>query len=493
MASGDPILEDKAGDGSAIIDLNGSEISSGTIALARGGTGSGTASGARSNLGLGSAAIRSAEDTLTNGSNLPDGAAIKAYGDANWATGSGSINWYNADDYGGGHGTQTGITGAIAAAQSAGGGVVYIPAGTWTLTSTITVSSHYVHLQGDGAGATILYRASNYGDTLVFHTGATSPLYGCSISNMLIRQGVSNMTSTHVHVKLYYVWNFRLDNMWIKNGGRGIQVYGQTAAVFITNSQIELESGFSGYAGLVLYAGSYSNTLPYITMSNVDMYPSTSSNAWTYGILIQACDGFWANNVHVGRATNSAVAIIPSNNTTQISGLKFVNCWFDNDNSTQSYSVYISGTNNSSYPFGIMNFIGCNFQGYYTTYGFFINSSTNAENIIVDSSNFYDYVGGSLYLGGGRKIVISNNRVVGGASGGVYNGLAVSGATNFVISGNSIGYQHMSSSNSSNAYGIYIAGACGDYIVTNNNCYGNSTGGVYDGGTGNKVVTNNLP
>jgi len=55
---------------------------------------------------LGSAASRAAEDTLTDGSNLPDGAAIKAYGDANWAGGgtglpsnfSDSSNDIGADD-----------------------------------------------------------------------------------------------------------------------------------------------------------------------------------------------------------------------------------------------------------------------------------------------------------------------------------------------------------------------------------------------------------
>ena len=37
--------------------------------------------------GLGTAAARAAEDTMTDGANLPDGAAIKAYGDTNWAAG----------------------------------------------------------------------------------------------------------------------------------------------------------------------------------------------------------------------------------------------------------------------------------------------------------------------------------------------------------------------------------------------------------------------
>lgn len=43
----------------------------------------------RTSLGLGSAALRAAEDTLTDGANLPDGAAIIAYGDENWGGGTG--------------------------------------------------------------------------------------------------------------------------------------------------------------------------------------------------------------------------------------------------------------------------------------------------------------------------------------------------------------------------------------------------------------------
>jgi len=51
-----------------------------------------TAATGRTSLGLGTASTRNAEDTLTNGSNLPDGAAIKAYGDTNWG-GGGSGYW----------------------------------------------------------------------------------------------------------------------------------------------------------------------------------------------------------------------------------------------------------------------------------------------------------------------------------------------------------------------------------------------------------------
>jgi hypothetical protein len=43
-----------------------------------------TTAAQRSTLGLDSAALRAAEDTLTDGSSLPDGHAVKVYGDTNW-------------------------------------------------------------------------------------------------------------------------------------------------------------------------------------------------------------------------------------------------------------------------------------------------------------------------------------------------------------------------------------------------------------------------
>jgi len=60
----------------------------------------------KTDLSLGTAADRAAEDTLTDGSNLPDGAAIKTYGDANWSggishdgnTANGVLTYKDADE-----------------------------------------------------------------------------------------------------------------------------------------------------------------------------------------------------------------------------------------------------------------------------------------------------------------------------------------------------------------------------------------------------------
>jgi len=434
------------------------------------------------------------EDTLTNGNNLPDGAAIIAYGNANWGGSGGGDYTFNADDYGT-HGTQAAIVAAIAAAAAAGGGTVFISAGTWTLTSTITIANNYIQLLGEGVGATTLQRTTNYGDTFIFYTGSASILWGCGIKDMLILHSGSNMTASDCHIQCYYVYDFIADNLWLKNGGIGMQIIGKSNYVKVTDSAISLESGYSATCGMAFTKGSYSDGLPTsILLDNLDLYPSTSTNSWTYGLLIQATDGLWATNVHVGRARTAAVVISPGTDS-QLSGLKFTNCWFDNDNSTQTYSVYFSGTGSATYPFGIMNFTGCNFQGYYTNYGFWIESGCNVENVVVSDSLFFDYVYGSVYLAGGNKLIFSNNRIVGGnSSNASVNAISAVGATRFVISGNSIGYQHMSTSNSLNRYGIYVGpGSWSNYIITGNNCSGNTTGGVYDGGTGSKVVDSNLP
>lgn len=81
----DGVLED--------LDTLGAAASDGQFIVATGAGVFAYESGAtvRTSLGLGSAALRAAEDTLTDGANLPDGAAIKAYGDANWS-GAGSMS-----------------------------------------------------------------------------------------------------------------------------------------------------------------------------------------------------------------------------------------------------------------------------------------------------------------------------------------------------------------------------------------------------------------
>jgi len=98
------------------------------------------ASAQRTTLGLGTAATRAAEDTMTDGANLPDGAAIKAYGDSNW--GGDLTNFASLSDSGIGAG-YTVATGAIILNFYGGEGMdVTNSAGTFTVAGEDATASN---------------------------------------------------------------------------------------------------------------------------------------------------------------------------------------------------------------------------------------------------------------------------------------------------------------------------------------------------------------
>ena len=104
------------------------------------------------------------EDTLSDGNNLPDGHAIKTYGDANW--GGGSTYIYNVKAYGAtGNGSTddtTNIQNAINAAGTAGGGEVYFPPGTYQINSgPLVVDEDYITLRGDPGKKAYLRTSAN--------------------------------------------------------------------------------------------------------------------------------------------------------------------------------------------------------------------------------------------------------------------------------------------------------------------------------------------
>src|SRR6185437_14570766 len=86
----------------------------------------------------------------------------------------GSIGFFNVVDYGadptGVTNWTSAITAAIAAAQAAGGGIVYFPQGTYLVSSTITIPANSISLMGAGAGAAKIQSAPTVIAPSVFQT-----------------------------------------------------------------------------------------------------------------------------------------------------------------------------------------------------------------------------------------------------------------------------------------------------------------------------------
>lgn len=154
-------------------------------------------------------------------------------------TGTATPDWINVATYGAvsGSDSTTAFQDAIAAAATAGGGVVYIPAGTYTISSTLTCTTTPVYFVGDGAWATTIaftgtgdclriYDSTTYGSRTKFGggvigltidgTGAGAGSSGVHVGDLLqyeldlTVQNFSQSGSIGVHLDNQYYWTEQL-------------------------------------------------------------------------------------------------------------------------------------------------------------------------------------------------------------------------------------------------------------------------------------------
>lgn len=97
----------------------------------------------------------------------PDGSTLSALGAGGTPGGfqvDGTTDWFNAKAFGAtGNGTTddtAAILAALAAAKANGGGVVYLPAGTYSTSASLVIPADGVYILGAGMGATIVKPAT---------------------------------------------------------------------------------------------------------------------------------------------------------------------------------------------------------------------------------------------------------------------------------------------------------------------------------------------
>ncbi|MGW3421283.1 glycosyl hydrolase family 28-related protein [Streptomyces phaeochromogenes] len=140
-------------------------------------------------------------------------------------TGRGTNNWFNVTSYGAlGDGVQddTGfIQDAIDAASSAGGGVVYLPEGTYKLTATLALASN-VWLKGDGITATIIQQTST-----TEHAVTTNNVELVGLEDLMI-DGPGSGTGQGIHMAgdtIIYTFYVTMRNVMVRQfGGTGIAI-----------------------------------------------------------------------------------------------------------------------------------------------------------------------------------------------------------------------------------------------------------------------------
>lgn len=134
----------------------------------------------------------------------------------------------------------------------AGGGVVYIKEGTYTITTTISITSNNVSLIGAGKATIINSNASTI-DTI-----SVSGCSGIIIDKLCI---VSKRTNYVESIKLVNCDNSVFSNLWISTNDNSISMDNSCTGNMIHNCNIS--NGFS--SGIIIYGANNSITSNYIT------------------------------------------------------------------------------------------------------------------------------------------------------------------------------------------------------------------------------------
>ncbi|HTK65377.1 MAG TPA: glycosyl hydrolase family 28-related protein [Pseudonocardia sp.] len=335
-------------------------------------------------------------------------------------------------DYGavgdGVHDDTAAIQSAITAVQSAGGGIVFFPEGTYLVTPSgspavgLTVSGNGVRLVGAGATASMLKKGG--AGTLLSFTGATSPSSGsthvryCGIENL----GLSGNGQTGSVLQLYYVDNF-----------------------YVSDSQVTSNND--------------------LAIDCVEFWDSRF-----YNMVVVSCSGSTSSttqpNMWIRNASASSGVGASTGNSNNIT---LIGCRFE---AFGTGALWVSqGTGNSSNPNNV-KVIGCKFEGDAIQGGPVIQTDNSTKQILIDGCHVQ--MGGfasgfsiaqiAISLGGGEH-VLSNSIIGNTGSATVSDGVflhAVGGNT--ITVSNVIGNYTTAPTT---AHVFFDPSATGTYSITN--------------------------
>lgn len=316
------------------------------------------------------------------------------------------------------------IQNAIDYALSLSNSCVQVPAGRYKLTDTITIntSSNQFSLIGEGQGASIFVRNTDYGDTFALTTCPQS-----LFENFGIQMSVEMTTGAHFNCDGLYRTTF--NNLFLTEPFIGILMNNCTS-VFISNTVIQGGKYFSDVtykpnsALLKLKAGTGAGNNG-IAISNCFFDPSglppETHTKYEIALWVECVDGLWVENTHIMGGYEAHVGITPVTGYV-LSGIKFSNCWLDYW-ATKNLLIDQDGTT----VVQDVSFSNCTFQGA-TDELFYVNSPYLVG--LTFSSCIFEFAAhqaGTIY---GANEVSINGCIFKSNNGGTPNGstLIISGA-----------------------------------------------------------------
>jgi len=397
---------------------------------------------------------------------------------------------FNVHDFGAkGNGTADDtakIQNAIAAAQSIGGGTVYLPPGTYKTTSTLLITGNNITFHGEGASS-ILAGSFADGDILrvaqaagasanvangLFHDFAVISTVQKTSGAALALDTIQDFRVVNVHAisRLYTannLWdsitihNFSfvsLENLKIQSQNRGIAVWGEAfgADVWITGGTLISFTPIGVQVGGGVGGVYFNDAVFYLNGTNVlidDTLAGIPNREIVFNEIV--LDGSYQHNVEL---KENALYV-----------LTFQNTWFSN-----------SGYGLSGHPDGALLRAHA-------------GSILHPSNVTVSGCKMFNGSGSGIFAESGAWTITGNDISINaqGANGG-YGILLTGGASQSVISGNSVRTNGIYPEVRPLGVGIQIDAGVDNYVITSNLLTSNATAGLVDNGGSNKVVDLNL-
>lgn len=382
---------------------------------------------------------------------------VKAYG----ATGNGSTDDTSA------------LKTAISAAQSAGGGVVYLPQGKYLLSGNLSITGNGVNLVGAGQAATTLLIAGGYsnGDVISFNN-----LHAGSVRMLTITSAAQRAGGAAIHLNNaseVYIQDVDMSNMFIGcliDGAGGVLQYIDRG--YWTN--------FSpGGAGIWINNNNGNDQyISHICMDNT----TNIANQPLAGIRVTGSGAVWANSVDIIHCQNGL--LVDPSSSGFISWCFFTDCAWD----TCGYHCMLINPAAGATVKGL-NFVDCWSSTAQTYDGCYIGGPV--DGVQFTGHRFFNNAGNGLIVVGPATNVFVDASGAAGNNGGntSSSGFAFNNCQSFAVrncrTGAYVGF------GVSQTNGIIITPGCNNYIITGNIVAGNTTG-INDAGGPNKVVANNL-
>jgi hypothetical protein len=234
-----------------------------------------------------------------------------------------------------------GITDDTAAIQAAinevgkYGGIVYFPPGSYKVTSTIYIRKNNIVLQGSGPDSTTIFAVGDYGDTFVFEPSVGLPnILSVGVNNM--RFYTASDTTNGAFIACSMVYQSFFSNLIITEKFGGVLIKGG-ANQFWDNIQITSDALWSAVKTtsyllkLTKFLGTTTiSPLPgEIFFNNMNLRGSSSKRYVQNAMVIEAGDGIWINNSHIGFVNSSCLQVKHGGDDYTIGGLEVSNTWFD--------------------------------------------------------------------------------------------------------------------------------------------------------------------